>query len=111
MRGGKAHPPSKVIEHVWMLLFVLLHCDLLGFGKVTVAIPRNLQSRENLAERPHKANLLWITCQKAVVGTDDGCSGESRSSRADGAAHVSSGPLSGHVQRTHPRGEFAQVPR
>jgi hypothetical protein len=29
MRGGKAHPPSKVIEHVLMLLFVLSHGDFL----------------------------------------------------------------------------------
>jgi hypothetical protein len=97
MRGGKAHPPSKVIEHVLMLLFVLSHCDFLLISKVTVAIPRNLQSRENLAKRPRKASLMWITCQKAAVGTGGERGGESASSRAGGESDAVRGPLSGHV--------------
>src|ERR1022692_2965879 len=110
MRGGKAHPPPKVIEHVLTLLFVLLHCDLLLISKVTVTIPRNLQSRENLAERPRKASLMWITCQKAAVGTGGERGGEPASFHAADAAHVAYGPLSRHVQQTHPRGESAIVP-
>jgi hypothetical protein len=110
MRGGKAHPPSKVIEHVLMLLFVLSHCDFLLISKVTVAIQRSLQSRENLAKRPQKVSLMWITCQKAVVDTGGERGGELVSSRAVDAAQAGSGPLSGHVQHTHPQGEFAQVP-
>jgi hypothetical protein len=39
-----------MIEPILMLLLVSLHGDLLGFGKVTVAILKSLQSRENLAE-------------------------------------------------------------
>jgi hypothetical protein len=106
MRGGKAHPPSKVIEHVLMLLFVLSHCDFLLISKVTVAIPRNLQSRENLAKRPRKASLMWITCQKAAAGTGGERGGEPASFHAADAAHAGCG----HVQQTHPQGEFAQVP-
>ena len=76
-----------------MLLFVLLHCGFLLISKVTIAIPRNLQSRENLAERPRKASLMWITCQKAAVGTGGERGGEPASFHAGDAAHVASGPL------------------
>ena len=105
MRGGKAHPPSKMIELVLMLLFVSSHSHLLVFSKVTVAIPRSLQSREKLAERPRKASLMWITCQKAVVGTGGKRGGEPVSFRAVGAAYAGCG----HVQQTHPQGEFAKA--
>jgi hypothetical protein len=109
MRGGKAHPPSKVIEHVLMLLFVLSHCDSLLVSTVTVAIPRNLQSRENLAERPRKASLVWITCQKVAVGTGGERGGEPAAFHAPDAVHLASGFLSRHVQQTHPQGELAKV--
>src|ERR1022692_4328849 len=110
MRGSEAHPPSKMIQHVLMLLFVLSHSDFLFLSKVTVAIVLGLQSRENLAQRPLGGSLMWITCQKAAVGTGGERGGEPASSHAADAAHVASGPLSRHVQQTHPRGESAIVP-
>src|ERR1017187_4580966 len=91
-----------MIQHVLMLLFILLHSDFLCFSKVTVAIVLGLQSRENLAQRPARGSLMWITCQEAVVGTGGERGGEPASSRAADAAHAGSAPLYGHVQQTHP---------
>ena len=107
MRGSEAHPPSKMIQHVLMLLFVLSHSDLLLLSKVTVAIVLGLQSRENLAQRPLWAALMGITCQKAFVGIGGECDGEPASSRAADAAQAGSALLCGHVQQTHPQGESA----
>ena len=107
MRGSEAHPPSKMIQHVLMVLFVLSHSDLLAFNKVTVAIVLGLQSRENLAQRPLWTAFMWITCQKAAAGTGGERGGEPASSRAADAAHVGSALLYGHVQQTHPQGESA----
>src|ERR1039458_2283208 len=110
MRGSEAHPSSKMIQHVLMLLFVLSHSDLLLLSKVTVAIVLELQSRENLAQSPPWAALMGITCQEAVVGTGGECGGEPVSSRAADAAHAGSALLYGRVQHTHPQGESARVP-
>jgi hypothetical protein len=96
-----------MIQHVLMLLFVLSHRDFLFFSKVTVAIVLGLQSRENLAQRPLGAILMWITCQKVAVGTGGECGGGLASSRAADAACAGSALLYGHVQQTHRQEEFA----